>query len=397
MFTKDFTDLFTEFPVSKNCHISIVIPVRNEAENIEKTLESFLKQVDSENKPLDFKEFEILILANNCTDKTADIIKDFRQKNAELKIYPAEINLPHKDSNIGFVRRILMDAAFQRLTKSSFGGGIIMTTDGDTLVAEDWIQANLFEIENGADAVGGRIIILDAELEKMDEHCRKIHLRDEEYRLLTAEIESLIDDLPFDEMPRHHQHFNASFAVKTEVYKKAGGVPKVKFLEDCAFFDSLQRIDARVRHSPFVKVYTSSRRIGRSEVGLSFQINEWKKLKDKGEDFLVESAEAIVKRFSAKRDLRKIWREFSNGNAAQRVSLEQICEKIFISVDFVSNELEKRQTFGAFYENLMREQGRIGEWERKFPPNTLDTALKNLKKETKKRRRTQSFSQMSKR
>ena len=247
---------FADFPILKTVQTSIVIPVRDEAENVEKTLSSLTRQIDFQDSGIKFESFEILVLANNCADNSVKIIEKFQRENPPLNLYFVEIELPPESANIGFVRRVLMNAAFARLKQNQFGAGVIMTTDSDTIVADDWIAANLFEIGNGADAVGGRIIISDAELEKMDALCRETHLKDEEYRLLLAEIESLIDDLPFDDAPRHHQHFNGSFAVTTEIYEKAGGVPEVKFLEDIAFFERLQKIDARVRHSPKVKVYT---------------------------------------------------------------------------------------------------------------------------------------------
>jgi hypothetical protein len=387
-------ELFATFAIHQNLKISIVIPVRDEAENIEKTLNSLLNQIDLDGSACDFKSFEILILINNSTDDSAKIIENFQRENPQLNLHSVETVLPAENANIGFVRRILMNAAFDRLRKSKSGNGVIMTTDGDTFVAKDWIAANLSEIENGADAVGGRIIISHDELEKMDASCRETHLKDEEYRLLLAEIEDLIDYLPFDPAPRHHQHFNGSFAVTTEMYEKAGGIPDVKFLEDCAFFDALQRIDARVRHSPNVCVFTSSRREGRSEVGLSFQLNEWKNLCESGADFFVESAASIVERISLRKALRDLWTEFLNSGIADLDIIKSISARFSIAPEFVQRELEKNSLFGAFYEKLMIEQNRRGEWTKKFPPVPLDEALRELKKKTEKRR-LQSFSQTS--
>ncbi len=364
---------FSNFSISPRVQTSIVIPVRDEAENIEKTLAAFVRQVDLSGRKINFETFEILVLANNCTDDSVKIIEKFKEKKPLLNLHLVEIELGAEDANIGFVRRVLMSATLERLKNR---GGVLMTTDGDTIVADDWIAANLNEIENGADAVGGRILISDAELEKMDALCRETHLKDEEYRLLLAEIECLIDDLPFDHAPRHHQHFNGSFACTTAIYELAGGIPDVKFLEDCAFFDSLQRIDARVRHSPNVKVYTSSRHVGRSEVGLSFQLNLWKKLNETGEDFMVESADSIVERFSIKKNLRMIWRKFAESEKFNWSEIESVAELKFVPAEIILYELKKRQTFGAFYENIRGAQ--TSEWSRKFPPVALDAALNDL-------------------
>ena len=377
--------------IARDCFVTIVIPLRDEAQHIKKTLEQFAAQVDLSGQPVNSEIFEIIILANNCTDNSAEIVRVFRQNNPRLKIHLCEIILSKENANIGFVRRLLMNEAFVRLQGNRFGKGVIMTTDGDTIVAEDWIAANLHEIEMGAEAVGGRIIIPDSELEKLDAMSRNFHLKDEQYRLLSAEIESLIDDLPFDNAPRHHQHFNGSFAVTTGIYEKTGGVPDVKFLEDCAFFDRLQKIDARVRHSPFVKVYTSARRNGRSEVGLSFQLNQWKQLGETGEDFMVESAEAMIERFTAKKNLRKIWREFLSENKISDEIISDTAKRIFVAPEFILEQIEKQKIFGAFYEELMNEQNKSGEWSRNFPLVSLEKVLEDLKKFYE----IQSFSQRS--
>ena len=388
-------DLFRLCPISRKTFISVVIPVCNESENIEETLCAFVRQIDSRGAHFDFEKFEILVLANNCTDDTAKIIREFQRENPRLNLHLEEVRLCAENANIGFVRRALMNAAFERLARDKSGSkSVMMTTDGDTIVADDWLAANLREIERGADAVGGRIIISDAELEKMDARCRATHLMDEEYRLLTAEIEALIDDLPFDDAPRHHQHFNGSFAVKTEIYEKAGGLPNVKFLEDCAFYDRLQQMDARVRHSHDVKVYTSSRHVGRSEVGLSFQLNLWRNLSETGADFLVEPAESIVEKFTAKRILRQIRREFAETNRLDSQKISVAAQRIFVGADFITAELKNQETFGAFYENLMKKQTESGDWARNYPAVALELALERLKEETEKRR-VQSFSQTS--
>ena len=367
-------------PTSPECKVSVVIPVRNEAEMLSATLAAFLRQTDFNGNLLNFRDFEIIVLANNCTDDSVGIVKNFKHENPFLQIHLAEIILCPENANIGFVRRLLMNEAYRRLSANRFGGGIIMTTDADTRVAPDWIGANLYEIGRGADAVGGRIIIAPGELAKMDAKCRELHLKDEQYRLLAAEIEALIDYLPHDSEARHHQHFNGSFAVTTAAFRRAGGIPKVKFLEDVAFYNALQRIDARFRHSPLVKVYTSARSVGRSEIGLSYQINEWKKMGETGADFLVDSATAIERKFKARRKLRNFWRQTKMGVLPNDGEILLLSEQLYVPTKFVAEELAFSQTFGDLYEKIMREQHQIGAWHRNNPPVPLAIALKDLRR-----------------
>lgn len=301
--TKDI--FFSQLEVMPSIKSSIVIPVKNEENYILKTLNSFVRQVDILGKPLPVDQFEILLLANNCSDNSVAYIKDFRNKHPNLNIYLEEVTLPPAQANIGYVRRKLMECAYFRLAKN--GGGIILTTDSDTIVAQDWIAQTCWEIENGAECVGGRILLVDDELEGLDEYTRLLHFKDEKYHLLIAELEARILNPSFDPTPRHHQHFNGSFAITTDCYLRSGGVPIVNYLEDCAFFERLESVDAKIRHSYKVKVYTSARCIGRTEIGLSYQLNEWKNLGKQVDEYFVESCPSIINRLTMKRNLRTMW------------------------------------------------------------------------------------------
>lgn len=337
-----------------NCFASVVIPARNEALHLRKSLESLSGQVDSRGKTLNYDHFEIIILTNNCSDNSFEIARQFQMENKFLNLHVADIKTSKENANSGFIRRVLMEKAHERLMTNDKKDGMILTTDGDTQVAPNWIAENISEKIKGADAVGGRILFDDEELVKMNPAARKFHLIDEKYRLLAAEFESRLDFLPHDSFPRHHQHFNGSFAVTTDAYRKAGGIPKVRFLEDVAFYQSLMRIDAKFRHSPHVKVYTSARETGRTEAGLSTQINDWINLGKNGEDFFVESVETLEKRFSAQGKLRSIWKNIQNGFEPKLSEIKVAADLFNVNLEDLRIELLKPQTFGLLLENVFR-------------------------------------------
>ena len=335
--------LFNDFEIAPKLNKCIVIPVKNEEEYIGKCLTSLAEQINLNGDALDLNEFEILILANNCEDQSVNLIKAFQKKNAEIRLFFVELNLSPPQANIGFVRRLLMEEAYKRLIYNK--GGIILTTDGDTVVAPDWIAQTENEIKNGADAVGGRIFIDPTEL---DNHTRFIHEQDEKYQLLLANLEAKILTNKYDPFPRHHQHFNGSFAVTTACYEKSGGIPHVPHLEDCAYFDRLQEIDAKVRHSPHVKVYTSGRCVGRTEIGLSYQLNMWKNVEIEKNPVLVECGKSISARFERKQKLKTLWERRKNIN----LNFEEEFNNIF--PDFSPDKLdislfESSEYFGAWY------------------------------------------------
>ena len=84
------------------------------------------------------------------------------------------------------------------------------------------------------------------------------------------QLEDQFDPCPADPWPCHHQHYGASLALTVRAYRRVGGLPAVPYLEDEALWQLLLGQGLPVRHSPHVQVYTSARRCGRVEVGLSW-------------------------------------------------------------------------------------------------------------------------------
>lgn len=368
--------LFSNLNVHPEVNICVVIPVKDEENYIVTTLNAFGSQIDEAGSKLDPKCFEILILANNCSDQSVKLIEEFCRKNPSLNIYLKEILLESDQSNIGYVRKLLMDTAYKRLMEN--GGGIIMTTDGDTEVAPDWIGQNKLEVENGIEAVGGRILMFENELEEMDELTRSIHFKDEKYQLLSAEAEAKIIKNPFNPAPTHHQHFNGSFAITTDCYERSGGVPEVKFLEDCALFERLENIDAKVRKSNKVHVRTSARFSGRTQVGLSYQLNVWRNRGNDTTDIYVESSASIINRLKLKKQLLDLWHD----RMSSELNIEEAINRI--SNDFNLNEnvterFKSSQYFGEWYSSfiLLQEEA----WTKNYPPETIDEAILGLEKE----------------
>ena len=75
-----------------------------------------------------------------------------------------------------------MDEAYHRLCSLGSTRGVIASTDGDSQVSPTWIAANLYEINCGADAVGGRILTDGTERSNLDPYTRACYLRDVGYR-----------------------------------------------------------------------------------------------------------------------------------------------------------------------------------------------------------------------
>jgi glycosyltransferase involved in cell wall biosynthesis len=109
-------------------NISVVIPTFNEEKLIGKCLESLQKQTE--------KPFEIIVVDNNSTDKTATIAK---RMGARV--------ITEKTQGISFARNAGFNAAL---------GDIIARLDADTTALPNWIERIKKDIEiDGKDAVFG--------------------------------------------------------------------------------------------------------------------------------------------------------------------------------------------------------------------------------------------------
>ena len=295
-------------PPTPTCELVVAIPVHNEEADIEKTLQALATQVDLDGDPLDPAQYEILVFANNCTDRTGETVRRFADCWRELRLHLIETVLLAPHAHVGAARRLVMDEACRRLESVGRSRGVIATTDGDTRVRHRWVAATLADTAGGAEAVGGRILAEPGEIAALTEGTRRYYRLDTTYRTLRAASETILNPGPGNPWPRHHHCFGASLAVTAETYRAAGGLPVIHCLEDMAFTDALERLDVRVRQSPAVNVRTSLRVSGRVEVGLSGTLSKWTRAAAAGEPLMLESPDAIAQEALNRRYLREHWR-----------------------------------------------------------------------------------------
>ncbi|WP_236648651.1 MULTISPECIES: glycosyltransferase [Spirosoma] len=358
-------------PPSSSLKISVVVPVRNEAHHLTDTLDALRNQQNASGQAINPIIFEVLLLANNCTDCSYDVARRYQQQHPDFPLLIEQITLPPARANIGTVRRLLMDAACRRLTTVGNSNGIIASTDGDTVVDSQWIYYTLCEIENGSDAVGGRI------LTRPDGSAvRLFHLRDVMYRTLVAQVEARLDPHPHDPWPRHFQHFGASIAVTCRMYRQAGGLPEKPFLEDEAFYRAMLRTDAKVRKSPNVRVFTSTRTQGQVEIGFSEQLRYWATMGLSGQRQLAEPAEAVITRIRHRHRLRRCW--LRRAQNSQPDCLVSIAQGLLIDPTWLATEFAIAPYFGQLWEKV-DEKMAAGRWAAHWQPVPITTAIQTLR------------------
>jgi hypothetical protein len=235
--------------------VVVAIPARNEAERIGACLAALHAQQG-------VGRFEIVVLANNCTDGTEALGRQWQDRLPGLRI--VSVTLPAHLAHAGEARRRAMAEA----AHVSAPDGVLLTTDADTQAPPQWIASNLAAI-TGVDAVAGRAVIDPVEARLIPHHLHRMDALEQDYAALLDEIAALLTPLQHDPWPRHDEHSGASIAVRLPAYLAAGGMPKLPTGEDRAFFDALRRGGALIRHAPEVWVTVSGRLEGRAKGGMA--------------------------------------------------------------------------------------------------------------------------------
>jgi glycosyltransferase involved in cell wall biosynthesis len=268
----------------------VVIPARNEEESIPSLINSLASQCGIDGEKLDHNSFEVILLLNNCTDRSAEVARAMQEQYSELNLHISEVSYSREEAHVGRARQALFDAAFGRFHFLNQPRGLILTTDADSRPAPDWIAQTRAEIARGLDGVGGRVLLDPVEAALLPVGVRRLFLLDIAYRHALEELRSIYAPQPHDPFPRHHQHFGASLAVTAQAYLHAGGMPLCRSNEDVALHRAIINSGGRFRHSYRVRVYTSGRMNGRAQGGLSDAINWWNRQALESSPVLVESA-----------------------------------------------------------------------------------------------------------
>ena len=315
--------------------------------------------------------FEVIVLANNCSDDTAASARRVAATQPQATVHVVEASFPAAQANVGHARRLLLDEAARRLARADARDGVIASTDADTRVAPDWLAATLAAVDAGADAVGGRIGLLAGTAPPAA--TLRVQRLDDCYRLLRATAESAVDPDPGDPWPRHHQHFGASLAVRVDAYRAVGGQPCVPYLEDEALVRALRRADRTVRHCPAVRVRTSGRFDGRAPVGLAWQLRDWDDRVREARQPEVADPVRELRAWGLRRALRELWR--SHASLDRAVLADRLC-----ALDLVAEReipaLVAAKFFGSFWETFEQRQGFAGAGH----AVPLDAALHTLRR-----------------
>jgi cellulose synthase/poly-beta-1,6-N-acetylglucosamine synthase-like glycosyltransferase len=209
--------------------ISVVIPVRNERDAIRRCLDAFARQTFR-------RPFEMLVVDNNCTDDTADVVRAFADEHPDLTVRV----VPEPRLGVAAASQAGFDAASY---------GIIARTDADTIVDDHWLTA----IADG---------FRD---ERVAALCGHVGFREPQPLQRWLQLERLIGLHQRTHIRLKMPHFwGFNFAVRGDVFRRAGGFDtRLKLAEDLDLGLRIQAVldrDERIVYAPEMRVASSSRR-----------------------------------------------------------------------------------------------------------------------------------------
>lgn len=246
----------------------VVVPARDEAERIGDCLRALAAQ-----DGLRADEYEVIVVLDGCLDATAEIVRELTAALSALAL--VQVTLPVAEG-VGRARRRGMDLACERLLLVGNPGGLIASTDADTIVAEDWLRAQLQLVERGAHAIGGLIELDPGESGSLAP--RAVHERERRAGERLGGILEAGSAKTAGDRTEHHQFSGASLAITAETYLRCGGLPVRAALEDEALEAELLARGVPIHRSRSVRVTTSARTTGRAPRGLAHDLarSQWR-------------------------------------------------------------------------------------------------------------------------
>jgi GT2 family glycosyltransferase len=284
----------------------VAIPACNEAARVEKCLAALALQRDECGAPVPRGSFEIIVLANNCSDRTADRVRASAGRIPH-PVKLVETTLPDQQANAGYARKHVMDLAAVSLLDRGSRDGVILTTDADSIVSPTWFAANIAALDQGADCIAGYIDGDPEEIIGLGPAFLARGRVEDAYLRLVAEIYARFDPRPHDPWPNHRVSSGASLAVRLSAYLAVGGLPPRPLGEDIGFTQALEDAGLKVRHAMTVSVTTSCRLDGRARGGAADTMLYRYEVPDAPCDDELEPALQTTRRAIYRGLLRRFW------------------------------------------------------------------------------------------
>ncbi len=274
--------------------VSVIIPVYNGERTLQKCLNSVLNQT--------YKNYEIIVVDNNSTDKTKDIIKEFQSKNKKVKYLFEPKRGRAIARNLGI-----------RNVKSS----IIVMTDADCIVPEDWIGELTKPIIHEKESV-----VRGVERDLIKNYWSK-NIQKSNWKFLKRNIKGkYINDID-----------TKNFAIRSSLIKKLMFDSNLETLEDFDLYLRLKKI-TKIRFKPSVRVGHNHKSSFASVTKIYFDRAYW---------------------------TRRIYRKYKNSEIKNEAMFENISFRKFLLFPFwMAFQFIKKPIGEAFFLLISETSWRIG-------------------------------------
>jgi glycosyltransferase involved in cell wall biosynthesis len=213
----------------------VIVPAYNEQARIGATLEALAGQTDT--------DFTLLVVDNNSTDGTADVVRSFRAP------FPVVL-LTETDKGVGCA----VDTGFRHAIAQ--GAGHLARTDADCLPSPGWIAAARAALSGGGELACGRITA------RRDEHGLWGRTFFRSLVILAAFFGRIrLAHRGREFKAPYRMHAGNNMAVTADLYEACGGMPRRPSPTDRAFLNRVRRTTPAIVHSRAMVVANSTRRI----------------------------------------------------------------------------------------------------------------------------------------
>jgi hypothetical protein len=288
----------------------VAIPAKDEADRISACLLALARQT--------WPPDGVLLLLNNCSDLTEAIARNLSATLPFALHIASHVFVPG-EAHAGSARRMAMELAADLAGSGDLAdpNAVLLTTDADTIVADDWIEQNLRVLSGGADVACGRVEVDPTEEMLIPPSLRADDALECELTGLLDRIACVLDPDPADPWPRHTEASGASIAVTMAAFRRTNGIPAIATGEDRAFVKVLARMDARIRHDPAIRVTVSGRMHGRAEGGMADTIRRRIRQQDEfADNDALEPAGDAYRRADFRRRAKLAWCMLRAGRSA---------------------------------------------------------------------------------
>ncbi|VAW28716.1 hypothetical protein MNBD_BACTEROID06-257 [hydrothermal vent metagenome] len=264
-------------PTHANTGIIIVIPVFNEKHTttaLNSLLVSDLPDVNTEVLIIINQSIECDAAIEKQNSVTLNEIRNWIKSNtkAGIQFYVTKIDLPKKHAGVGLARKAGMDEAVRRFEKIGNEKGIILCYDADCTCSSNYIK-EVYSAFCTKQLKGASINFKHLHKELTPKELNGII----QYEL---HLRYYVNALRKAGYPYAFHTIGSSMAVRTDIYKKAGGMNKRKAGED---FHFLHKVIPYGSYDEITgaTVYPSSRVSDRVPFGTGKAMNEWLKKNEK--------------------------------------------------------------------------------------------------------------------